>query len=389
MTDPVRAQWWTIVSTWGPVVLVAGLSQTGLGADQPWVGSDLGQAAGSLALALPLALTQRAPVVAAALVAAAAVLQVPLGESLAFGAFLAVLFAAYGVGRNEPSNLRAFLGLGVVMLGAIVAGSMEVEGIDVEVVIPVVYLSSAFALGRLVRHLATQAERLRGLNRSLQREREQQAQLAVAAERLRIARELHDVVAHRIMLMVIQAEAGVETLDSDPDAARGSLLRIQEAGRQGLDDLRGLVRVLRTGADPVATPGLEELEALVTVVREAGLEVRLERHGRLDSLEPEVQEVGFRIVQESLTNVLKHSAAPRATVLVARRSEHLVIEVSDPGPSAVRHRGGSGQGLRGMAERLAAHGGRVQAGPDAEGFLVRAEVPVATSEVPRPLEATP
>jgi signal transduction histidine kinase len=146
--------------------------------------------------------------------------------------------------------------------------------------------------------------------------------------------------------------------------------------------------VLRTAADSVAAPGLEELEALVTVVREAGLEVALERRGPLGTLEPEVQEAGFRIVQESLTNVLKHSAATRASVLVAREAESLVIEVSDPGPSAARNRGGSGQGLRGMSERLAAHGGRVQAGPDEEGFLVRAEVPVAPSDVDSPLEAS-
>jgi signal transduction histidine kinase len=147
--------------------------------------------------------------------------------------------------------------------------------------------------------------------------------------------------------------------------------------------------VLRTGADQVAAPGLEELEALVTVVREAGLEVELERHGHLGTLGPEVQEVGFRIVQESLTNVLKHSAAARATVLVTREAERLAIEVSDPGPSAARHRGGSGQGLRGMYERLAALGGRVEAGPVEDGFCVRAEMPVGMSDVSSRLEASP
>jgi signal transduction histidine kinase len=190
------------------------------------------------------------------------------------------------------------------------------------------------------------------------------------------------------MLMVIQAEAGVETLDGDPDAARASLLRIQEAGRQGLDDLRGLVRVLRTSADQVDPPGLEELEALVTVVRETGLDVALDRRGRLGGLDPGVQEAGFRLVQESLTNVLKHSAADRATVLVDLEEERLVIEVSDPGPSAARSRGGSGQGLQGMAERLAVLGGQVRAGAAGEGFVVRAEVPVAPTRSETSLEAS-
>ena len=374
MDGPDRRDAWLVVRQWGPVIVVALLSQSGVGATQSWTGSSATQVLGSLALALPLALRVRAPLVAAALVALAAVAQVPLGESLPFGAFLAVLVAAYGVGRHEPSNLRAGAGTALLIGGAMVAGSMESEGMTTDVVIPVVYLSSAAALGRLVRHLATQAERLHGLNASLEREREQQAELAVAAERLRIARELHDVVAHRIMLMVIQAEAAVETIERDTPAARTSLLRIQEAGRQGLEDLRGLVKVLRTDSGPGVPPGLADLDALATVLREAGLDVALERRGDLDGVDQGLQEAVFRVAQEALTNVLKHSAASQAAVSVRADAAGLCIDVHDPGPSThAEHT--DGQGLRGMSERLAAYGGAVHAGPDGAGFRVRASVP--------------
>ena len=396
MTEDSRPAWWDVVRTWAPVVLVALLNQSGVGAANPWMGSsNVVRAVASMLLALPLALLPTRPLLATVLVSGGVLAQMPLGDSLSFGAFVAVLIAAYGLARHETSLTKAGSALGILFVAAVTA-SVLVEGeFDAEVVIPAIYLSLAFGLGRLVRHLASQAHQLRGLNASLEREREQDAALAVATERLRIARELHDVVAHRLMLMVIQAEAATEVLDSDAPAARRSLDRIQEAGRQGLDDLRGVVRVLRADPDGVGPPGLGDLSALVAVLSEARLDVELDRHGDASAVPAPLQETTFRVVQESLTNVLKHSAAGRAHVLVrcpTMTVTDLVIEVTDPGPSVTPAVGGtpdrasggdvressrtSGQGLNGMAERLAAHGGLLEAGPHAEGFRVRATVPL-------------
>lgn len=388
MSERSLPAWRDLLRTWGPVVLVAALNQLSVGATNPWSGgSGPGRALGTLVLALPLAWLATAPLFVAVAVAVAAVAQVPLGDSLSFGAFLAVLVAAYGVARHEDSRARMAVGLGVLVVGATVAGSLEQGGLDANAVIPVIYIGAALLLGRLVRHLASQAQRLREVNAALELQRDQEARLAVAGERLRIARELHDVVAHRIMLMVIQAEAGVETVDSDPGPTRASLLRIQEAGRQGLEDLRGLVRVLRSDVEDVQPPGLSDLGALAAVLREARLDVELVRAGGLDDVPAAVQEAAFRIVQEALTNVLKHSEAGVARVSVRAgggtatdTAGALVVEVSDPGP-AVRERSSAvasagGQGLTGMAERVAAHGGTLDVDDTGGGFRVRATFPV-------------
>lgn len=396
MTEHGVPVWRNLLTTWGPVVLVAALSQAGVGSANPWSGgAGLTRVVASLLIALPLAWIATAPLLVAALVAAAAVAQLPLAGNLTFGTFLAVLVAAYGVARYEDSTVRVALGLGALMLGATVAGGLA-EGFDGNVVIPVIYITGALLVGRLVRHLASQAERLRQLNAELERQRDQEARLAVATERLRIARELHDVVAHRIMLMVIQAEAGTETVDSDPATARAALLRIQEAGRQGLEDLRGLVRVLRSDADEVRQPDLDDLTALAGVLEEAGLDVDLERTGDLSVVPAAVQETAFRIVQEALTNVLKHSEAGVARVTVTASAVPdapdapggLVVEVSDPGPAAREGLREAGHGLTGMAERVATHGGTLDVDDAGEGFRVRATFP-AHRLASRPAASSP
>lgn len=371
-----RPEWRDQVWDWAPVVVVVLVSQARIGLEEPWTGTGWSLAVGGLALALPLAVRRRWPLVTCAAVGAAAFVQVAIGDSLHFGAFLAALVAVFAAARWVPAWPTSLAGLLVVLVAAIGASLLVlVPESPIDVLFPVFYIGGTFALGRVVRTLSEQAHRLRALNAALARERDTQARLSVATERLRLSRELHDVVAHRIMLMVIQAEAGEGVVDGDPTAARQAFHRIQEAGRQGLDDLRGLVRMLREDTSGTTTPRLADLDAMAAVLGEAGLEVELERRGELDDVDPALQETMFRVVQEGLTNVLKHSAADRASVVVAGGPDGLSVEVHDPGPVAINGRGGGGHGLAGIDERLAPYGGTCSAGPAESGYRLHAAVP--------------
>jgi signal transduction histidine kinase len=203
------------------------------------------------------------------------------------------------------------------------------------------------------------------------------AAVAQAAERARIARELHDVLAHSLGVIVVQAEAAEEALRLRPDLAPESLRAIQRTGREALVEIRRAVGVLREDeAVREPTPGAAAVEALVARVNAAGLAVELEVRGSVNDLPAAPDHAVYRIVQESLTNTLKHADASKARVLIQRRSDRVSVEVTDDGRGAPPGRPrNSGNGLRGMQERVAALGGTFHAGPVAEGgFAVRAEL---------------
>jgi signal transduction histidine kinase len=217
----------------------------------------------------------------------------------------------------------------------------------------------------------------------LERERDVRARVAVAEERRRIARELHDVIGHSISVMGVQAGAVRSILRDDQRREQEVLQAVERTGRQAVGEMRRLIGLLRTDEDGTGdpTPSLRHVERLIGQLREAGLAVRLSVHGDLEKLSPGVDLAGFRIVQEALTNALKH--APRANVEARLRcsDNELEIEVIDDGSAAPQSTGEQiGHGLLGMRERVALYGGELVTGPNpAGGFAVRARIPLEVS----------
>ncbi|MFE6668086.1 sensor histidine kinase [Streptomyces sp. NPDC057697] len=212
--------------------------------------------------------------------------------------------------------------------------------------------------------------------------REQEARQRVAAERVRIARELHDIVAHHIALINAQAGVAVHLVDQRPEQILTALEDIRDTSRSALDELRVTVGLLRQSDDPVAPrdpmPGLAQVPALLASFERAGLAVTHTRHGTTEPLEPAVDLAAYRIVQESLTNVRKHAGADHARLCLHYHRERLTITVEDDGSAGPRRpHPGAGHGLIGMRERAATIGGRLHAGPrPGGGFGVTAELPL-------------
>jgi signal transduction histidine kinase len=217
--------------------------------------------------------------------------------------------------------------------------------------------------------------------------RQQERRRIVSDERARLARELHDVIAHNVSLMVVQAGAAADVFDKRPERARAALDTIQEAGRSALGELRAMLQTLRPdGAEPRAPqPGLDQLDALAASLGAVGLPVAVNRAGVARAVPADVSLSAYRIVQESLTNTLRHARATRAEVDLRWTDAALHLEITDDGTATpVRvpssHGAGSGAGLVGMRERARLVGGSLDAGPlPAGGFRVAARLPLAAS----------
>ena len=228
----------------------------------------------------------------------------------------------------------------------------------------------------LVRRVVGDRERRAQL---AERERDLAAREAVVEERARIARELHDVIAHNVSMVVVQAGAERRVLGEESESTREVLATIEQIGRGALTEMRRLVGMLRAERDePLAPqPGLDDLPRLVTQVREAGLPVELHVEGDRRSLPVGIELSAYRIVQEALTNALKHAGDAHAAVHVRYSADALEVEVTDDGPgNGANGAGSGGHGLVGMRERVALYGGRFEAGHDPSGgFVVRATLP--------------
>ena len=211
----------------------------------------------------------------------------------------------------------------------------------------------------------------------LEREQESERARAVAEEQARIARELHDVIAHNVSVMVVQAAAANDVFDSRPERAREALHAIEASGRSALAELRRLLGVVRgDGADFTPQPGLDRLDELVAQVRAAGLAVAVSVEGAPRPLPTGVDLSAYRVVQEALTNTLRHAEATRADVSLRYREGELDVEVRDDGVGT-GNGGGSGRGLIGMRERVTAFGGSLETGPrNTGGFGVSARFPL-------------
>jgi len=215
--------------------------------------------------------------------------------------------------------------------------------------------------------------------------------VAVTEERTRIARELHDVVAHAVSIMVVQADGAPYVLPRDPAAAADALQTISRTGREALTELRRTLELLRTDHDGALTPqpGTAGLSALAARMDRVGLPVRLRLHGDLDTVPTGLALGVYRIVQESLTNVLRHAGPDaEAEVLIDRADAQVLVEVTNSGHSSDTYSDGSGNGLLGMRERVAVLGGAITYGPGpGRGWTVRAALPLearASAEHPLP-----
>jgi signal transduction histidine kinase len=231
-------------------------------------------------------------------------------------------------------------------------------------------VGAAWLLGRNARTARALGEALEELAASAERAREEEAQRGAADERARLAREVHDVVAHSLSVIVVQAGAARRVAAESPDEARIALSSIEQTGREALGEIRRLLGVLRSGADGEGRrpqPSLVHLGALLEPFRRSGLQVEAQIEGALDGLPVTIDVSGFRIVQEALTNCLRYARGARARVSVVRDDRDLQVEVLDDGPVGDLASPVSGHGLAGMRERATIYGGQFEAGPRPEG----------------------
>jgi signal transduction histidine kinase len=251
-----------------------------------------------------------------------------------------------------------------------------------------VYLSGLAAasllLGVSVRHWRNSLSTLTERAEQLERERDQQARIAVAAERTRIAREMHDVVAHSLSVMVTLSEGAALKQAAEPERASRAMRQVSATGHQALGEMRRLLGVLRTEDAPEPLepqPGLAQLDGLLGQVRATGLAAELSMTGTTAAMPPGAELTVYRIVQEALTNTLKHAAAPtRVSVAIVGRPDAVTVDVHDDGARRDTRPDLTGHGLAGMRERAAVYDGAVSAGPDpAGGWRVRARLPLAAA----------
>jgi len=352
----------------------------------------------ALVVATPLAWRRVVPLVTIAVSGPATGLFTMLGYELGV-AGLTLLVALYSIaayGARRDAQVSLAITAGFVVVGLLVSwlrhGSVEPVGAAVTALI----LGGAWAFGDRTRARRQVLMQLRVRAEEAEREQELVRQLAAADERRRIARELHDIVAHAVSVVVVQAGAGRRIAARDPAAAIPVLEDIEDSGREALAELRRLVTVLRDGGGTEQPdepqPGLDDIGELVTRLAEAGVPIRLVRNGQPGELPSGIEVSAYRIVQESLTNVLKHAGkVSEVAVIVAQDASGLDLVITDDGrgirpPPApdgadehvVRDRV-PGAGLVGMRERVALFGGSLHAGPrDAGGFEVRAHLPCPT-----------
>ena len=344
---------------------------------QIWIGgsahgSDV--VAASVALLLAVAVAGRRLYPTTAGVSAQAVVATAFafwGDVQIFGSSIAWFCALYGL-TAWATRRRFLVGTAFVFVSNVAAAAGPVGSLRSSMPFAVVTL----VVMVVVRHVLGDRERRVQL---AERERDVAAREAVVEERARIARELHDAIAHNVSMMVVQAGAERRVLDPANGATREVLETIEKIGRGALTEMRRLVGMLRSdAADPLTPqPGLGDLALLVEQVREAGLPVDLQIEGERRSLPVGIELSAYRIVQEALTNALKHAGNAHATVQVRYGAESLELEIVDDGAGSPLLSTSGGHGLVGMRERVALYGGRLDAGRrPSGGFAVRVLLPI-------------
>jgi signal transduction histidine kinase len=341
-----------------------------------------------LIMSVALLFRRRHPMLAMAVISLAALSQVifyePVSDPLPYD--LAVLIGMYSVVKYARRITGGYLAALVVGIGIVIEVARHGDANN-WYLLALWYLGvcgGVWLMAYTVRQRRIYVAGLEERAATLEREREHLARIAVADERAAIARELHDVVAHSLAVMIVQADGGRYAFDKDPDRSRQALETVADTGRGALEDMRRLVGVLRgAGEDDAGTERrpitLAELDTLVDGARSAGLKVDVDT-AVADGLPPAIQLAVFRIAQEGLTNVLRH-AGPSACVSVQLKQEADLLTLCVRDDGGQRHnvpvQRGPGHGLTGMRERVAVHGGKLTAGPMLDGgWSVRAEIPV-------------
>ena len=388
LTDGVVA---CVLAAVGLLAVRTGIDTAPPGYDPPptavWVGL-------TLALILPLAWRRRFPLTVLVAITAVffpyRIVDLPDLTVSVVAWWLALYSAgAYGApGRRDwvrAVNVVAAFGFVAYRLltfdGALVRGPVLLRNLFV-VLFNLVFVTAALAFGNTMARRREYEVALVDRAAELEREREEKARRAVFDERVRIARELHDVVAHHVSVMGVQAGAARRVLERSPGQAAQALTNIEDASRHAVAELQRLLGFLRRDGEvdqPTPQPNLRQLDALAEEVRRVGLDVELSVEGRAQPLPETVELSAYRIVQEALTNTIRHAGATKATVLLRYEPEELQIEVTDDGAGRPQQESTTrvGHGLIGMRERANLHGGRVSAGPRPEGgFGVRATFPL-------------
>jgi signal transduction histidine kinase len=332
----------------------------------------------SLLVTAPLAWRRRAPIGSSLVVFLGSVV---VRNGNTFVTFAAALFAVYSLGVHGRRPMLSIALLVAMATGLALAFNRITPPVP-DWATPFVLLLPIGLLGTTVRAARARADASAERARAVEHEQHAMTRAAVAEERSRIARDLHDVVSHHVSVMVIQAGAAGKVVDERPDLARGSLDAIADSGRAAMAELRHLLGVLAATADgepPLhPQPGLDQLDALVANVRAAGQPVTVSRSGAAPSWG--VGQVAYRVVQEALTNALRYAPGARTEVAIAATPEGLVVEVTNDEPAAPVPPRGAGSGLLGLAERLRLYGGTLDAGRRlVGGFRVRAMIPIEPS----------
>jgi signal transduction histidine kinase len=347
-----------------------------------------------IALAVPVVFRRAYPVAAFAAAIAVGAVQV-LINSKPNPTDLAIVILLYTLAAYTPRRI-SITGLAICLAGSAAAVLRWMPGRlsmwDSLLVGSIMFAGPsliAWVFGDSMRYRRAYYTNLEDRAARLEAERDAQAQIAAAAERARIARELHDVVAHNVSVMVVQADGASYALGSDPDRARQALAAISATGRQALAEMRRMLGVLRRdedGTEPgrAPLPGIGQLGELLEQTRATGLAVSFTVEGVPQPLPDGAALAAYRIVQESLTNTRKHGG-PRATAEVTLRylEDALLLRITDDGRGAAAVSDGAGHGLTGMRERVAVYGGWVQAGPcPSGGYHVAALLPLVAPAPP-------
>lgn len=310
----------------------------------------------------------RSPMVSVLLAIAAGAAQTlltqPMGSLWSLAVYAIIVYSA---AAHYPEGMAGLAG--ILMVGALLVEERLGNGVDYLFI--VLLFGGIWLLGRASRLWRTR------VRHAEQHERDA-ARLAVAEERVRIARELHDIVAHSLSVIAVQSDAAEAALDAQPDRAREPLRAIRASARDSLGEIRRMLHALRTEDDDGQPPGLAALGALLDSARSAGLPVHLRSDTEPAALPPVVDLTAYRIVQEAVTNVINHAGLVPTSVTICADSGSIRIEVTNAGAGqGARRRSGTGLGLIGIRERVAALNGTLEAGRSADGgFRIAATLPL-------------
>jgi signal transduction histidine kinase len=337
-----------------------------------------------VAMFAPLLARRRFPFGAPVTVAALVTLSALLDNRLVPDSFVIFLLGCATVFLMAllPDWRQALAGLAIIIGTNVVINHEDPRGGFGNFLFGTVFFSVVWVVGFLLGRKFQEGEEAKARAIRAEREREERARAAVAEERARIARELHDVVGHSVSVMTVQASGVRRLLLPEQEREREALLVVERTGREALAEMRRMVGVLRRPEEAPALapqPSLEHLGRLVEQAREAGLPVELRIQGHAIKLPAGVDLTAYRLVQEGLTNALKHAQATRADVLVAYGDGEIEVTVSDNGRGVGNGGGGGGHGLVGMRERVSVYGGELDAGPQPNGgYRLRARLPLAS-----------